>query len=114
MLWELLQQSRIHGAQSEASDANRRTNRAKLDGDQAQARIDALSLSCVAMWKLLSEELGVSEQELLAKIEEIDLRDGKLDGEIGSSTHNCPASCSWRHVCFMSQPRYHGPGPLDD
>ncbi len=92
MLWDLLQQSQIHDAQSAVSDVNRRTDQVKRDAERTQAQIDALSLSCAAMWELLSEKLGVSEQDLLAKIEEIDLRDGKLDGKIGSSTQNC-SSC---------------------
>lgn len=93
MLWDLLQQSQIHDAQSSASNATHRADQARRDAERSQSQLEALALSCAAMWELLSEKLGVSEQDLLAKIEEIDLRDGKLDGKIGGSTHNCP-SCN--------------------
>ena len=68
-----------------------------------QTTIDTLALSCAAMWELLSEKLGVTEQELLAKIEEIDLRDGKLDGKIANvkqamprlwASQQCEACCA--------------------
>ncbi|MCA9119895.1 MAG: hypothetical protein H6822_00970 [Planctomycetaceae bacterium] len=89
MLWDLIQQSQIHDAQTSAADATRRADQVRHDVDRTQATIDALALSCAAMWELLSEKLGVTEQELIAKIEEIDLRDGKLDGKIGGSKHAC-------------------------
>lgn len=89
MLWDLIQQSQIHDAQSSASDANRRTDQVRHDVRRTQQTIDALSLSCTAMWELLSEKLGVTDDELLAKIEEIDLRDGELDGKMAGGKQKC-------------------------
>ena len=90
MLWDMIQQSQIHDAQSSTADALRRTDQVRREVDRSQATIDALALSCAAMWELLSERLGVTEQELVAKIEEIDMRDGKLDGKIASAKQQCP------------------------
>jgi hypothetical protein len=90
MLWDMIQQSQIHDAQSSVADASRRTDQVRRDVDRTQATIDTLALSCAAMWELLSEKLGVTEQELMAKIEEIDMRDGKLDGKIAGVTQQCP------------------------
>ncbi|MDA1053775.1 MAG: hypothetical protein O3C40_25280 [Planctomycetota bacterium] len=90
MLWDMIQQSQIHDAQSSAADAFRRADQVRRDVDRSQATIDALALSCAAMWELLSEKLGVADQELMAKIEEIDLRDGKLDGKMPSAKQECP------------------------
>lgn len=89
MLWDLIQQSQIHDARSSAADATRRADQVRNDVDRTQATIDALSLSCAAMWELLSAKLGVTEQELMAKIEEIDMRDGQLDGKIASVKQAC-------------------------
>jgi uncharacterized protein YhdP len=89
MLWDLIQQSQIHDAQSSATDANRRADHVRHEVDRAQATIDALALSCAAMWELLSEKLGVKDDQLMAKIEEIDLRDGKLDGRIAGVKQAC-------------------------
>jgi len=90
MLWDMIQQSQIHDAQSSAADAFRRADQVRRDVDRSQATIDALALSCAAMWELLSEKLGVTDQELMAKIEEIDLRDGKLNGKMANVTLECP------------------------
>lgn len=90
MLWDIIQQAQIHDAQSTADGANRRADLVRRDVENSQATIDALALSCAAMWELLSDKLGVTEQELMAKIEEIDLRDGKLDGKIARVTQDCP------------------------
>ncbi len=89
MLWDMIQQSQIHDAQSSASTAQRRADQVRHEVAQSQSTIDALALSCAAMWELLSEKLGVTEQELMAKIEEIDLRDGKLDGKIAGVKLQC-------------------------
>lgn len=89
MLWDMIQQSQIHDAQSSAADAYRRADQVRRDVDRTQSTIDTLALSCAAMWELLSEKLGVTEQELIAKIEEIDLRDGKLDGKMANVKQQC-------------------------
>lgn len=89
MLWDLIQQSQIHDARSSAEDANRRADQVRSDVARTQSTIDALSLSCAAMWELLSAKLGVTEEELMAKIEEVDLRDGKLDGKIANVKQAC-------------------------
>lgn len=55
-----------------------------------EATCDQLVLLTRAMWELLSAKAGVTEQDLLNKVTEIDLRDGTLDGKIQSK----PVACS--------------------
>lgn len=55
-----------------------------------QQRLDRLTLVCVAMWSLMKEKTNVTEQELLDRVKEIDLMDGKADGKIGKQLSNCP------------------------
>jgi hypothetical protein len=52
-------------------------------------KIERLMLINVAMWELLSASSGLSDDNLRRKIEEVDLRDGQLDGRISAP----PASC---------------------
>ena len=89
MIWDLIQQSQIHDARSQADSAKRRAENVRHDVAATQANIERLTLSCAAMWELLSEKLGVTTDDLMAKIEEIDLRDGKLDGRKSSPKHAC-------------------------
>jgi hypothetical protein len=42
------------------------------------------------MWEILNEKLGVSENELLVKVREIDLRDGREDGKKRRILKKCP------------------------
>ena len=41
-----------------------------------EASVDHLALACQAMWELLRGQVGVTEEQLLAKMKEVDLRDG--------------------------------------
>ena len=43
---------------------------------------ERLKLVTMAMWELLRERTGISEAELKAKIDEVDMMDGKKDGRI--------------------------------
>lgn len=46
-----------------------------------QTEVERLQLLTHAMWSLLSEKLGVTEQALIERVREIDLSDGVLDGK---------------------------------
>ena len=58
-------------------------------------RVDQLALATQALWELAAERLHISDAELTAKIEEVDLRDGKADGRIRAGLA-CTA-CNRRH-----------------
>lgn len=45
-------------------------------------QLETLVLANQAMWELLSEKAGLTETDLINKMNEVDLRDGKLDGKI--------------------------------
>ena len=42
-----------------------------------------------AMWTILKEQLGYEDEELMRRIEEIDMRDGVVDGKV-KNTPNPP------------------------
>lgn len=78
-------------------------------------RIDELQLACAAMWELLREKNGVSDNELIEKIKEIDMRDGNPDGKMISPTEKCPECghnllirardvCSWCGALMKQSP----------
>jgi len=58
--------------------------------DSTQEQVDRLTLACQAMWEIIRDRLGVTEQELHAKITEIDARDGAIDGKISHEIIDCP------------------------
>ena len=76
-------------AQAQADTATNRAQEAMSKTYELSGRIDRLSLVCLSMWELLQQETGVSEEDLLSKVKEIDLRDGKLDGKLRKKAAQC-------------------------
>jgi len=54
-------------------------------------KLETLELACAAMWEIVREKLGVTEDELKAKMHEIHARDGEINGRIAAhATEVCP------------------------
>lgn len=74
IFWELHQNYRI----AQAKDQTRRVRR---EVDNVEDKLDKTLLVCQALWTLLREKLGVTEDELLERVTQLDLADGELDGK---------------------------------
>jgi len=57
---------------------------------ELQNQFDRLTLVTMAMWSLLKEKTELTEEDLLKRVEEIDLSDGKIDGKFNPQTSTCP------------------------
>ncbi|HVT11322.1 MAG TPA: hypothetical protein VHE55_03570 [Fimbriimonadaceae bacterium] len=55
-----------------------------------QQRIDGLELACAALWKLLKDTNGFTDQQLQNVIHEVDAADGVVDGKITRQGGVCP------------------------
>ena len=53
-------------------------------------KVEGLALITRALFELLEESTGVSEERLRAKITEIELRDGQADGRTSPQPAKCP------------------------
>ena len=60
------------------------------DMEDISERVNRLVLLCAAMWSIL-EETGATEEQLKARIEEIDATDNVLDGRITARASQCTA-----------------------
>jgi len=80
------QSTRIDAASSDASGAARDARDIKADLTE---RLDKLTLISMAMWELLQEKAGLTETDLMARIKEIDLRDGQADGKVTRQIARC-------------------------
>ena len=76
----------------ESADARRMARESMSEVEEMRATVDRLHLAATAMWEILNEQFGVSETEFLAKVQEIDLRDGRLDGRI-DKRKSPPTAC---------------------
>ena len=57
-------------------------------GDQLrllEQRVNKLAMVNQALWEIVSKDQGYDNDKLLAKLAEIDLRDGQLDGRVEGS-----------------------------
>lgn len=89
LFWELNQERRIGDLQS---DINRSTNQSDTVIRRLEARVDRLALINTALWEITMKRLNISQDELEAKVTEVDVRDGLLDGRIRPD--NQPLRCA--------------------
>lgn len=72
-----------------------------------------LQLLNQALWEVLSEKAGISEEEFLARVKDIDLRDGQEDGKMSHKALKCPrcqrvsSSKHWR--CLYCNTKFKRP-----
>ena len=89
MLWELYQQSQIRDANATASRAESKSQNVRYEIARLEDKLESLALTCQALWEIARDHSGLSDEQLLAKVSEIDLRDGVADGKMGSGTGKC-------------------------
>jgi hypothetical protein len=65
-----------------------------------EERVDKLVLVCTSLWELLKERTDLTEEDLMSKVHEVDLRDGTADGKITvglQKCHKCERTMSPKH-----------------
>jgi len=74
-----------------ASDARTAAREAKTDVDELRHDVDRLMLITEALWRIARDRLGCTDEDLVQRIQEVDLEDGKLDGRKGPTpARDCP------------------------
>ncbi len=66
-----------------------------------EEKVDKLALICRAAWEIVRDHYGLSDEDLLNKVKEIDLLDGVLDGKVAPAPKACPKcgrAVSRRHM----------------
>jgi hypothetical protein len=86
-MWNIHQEGRIAEAQSDASRAKDEVTTYKKQIRDLEFSLNRMALVSQAMWELLSSRLGIAESELLARMSEIDLRDGVAVGHGDAHAH---------------------------
>ncbi|MCA9282532.1 MAG: hypothetical protein H6812_02835 [Phycisphaeraceae bacterium] len=90
LIWDLWQQKQIGDVEAAVDTAGMSASRAVREVGHMEQRLERLALACQAMWELLSEHTGITEEQLMARMEDIDFRDGSLDGKMKSGVMTCP------------------------
>ncbi len=79
-------------ASSSANHAVAQSEQARSEVQRLRSELDRLTLICRAMWSLLQDTSGLTEDDLMRRIEEVDLLDGKRDGRVQAGVVSC-AQC---------------------
>ena len=101
-LEEVANDAAIEGraTRGEVTNVDRRVDALELDNER-------LKLLVAALTEILREHSGITTERIEAKIDEIDARDGALDGKLGSRRVECPKcrrpARSNRQICFYCE-----------
>ncbi len=89
-IWNIQQEGRIAEAKTDAAQAKDEVSRHKERIAELEFQVGRMALACQALWELLRSRVGISEAELLAKINEVDVRDGTKDQRMTPQLTTCP------------------------
>ena len=85
-------------AKQRASEAETAARKSQTTSTEAlrelrilEERLEKLVLVSVALWSLLQERTGLTEQDLVERVQKLDLEDGVADGKITRQLRSCPA-----------------------
>jgi hypothetical protein len=91
-LWEAQKDEPIRRAEEAAARNAQRLQPTVDTSLELRVAVERLALVSQAMWELLRERTNLAESDLLAKVQEIDLRSGREDGKRKRSPLKC-AKC---------------------
>lgn len=92
LFWELHQNHQIREAHYRGVRGERKADAVSEELAELEARLERLVLLNLALWSLLKETNGLTDDALAARVREIDLLDGRLDGKARPPAENC-AEC---------------------
>jgi hypothetical protein len=117
LFWNLRQQQQIRSAAIDVAVASSQTKAHELSLADLNDRFNRLSLVTQALSELLAERAHVGDADLLAKINEIDMRDGVRDGRAIAPARSCPkcghSTAGPRTTCLYCGASLGGPKPFD-
>jgi hypothetical protein len=87
---DLFQQQQIQDARRKAENASEKASDMRAVLDDFARRVEALALANQALFEILRERTGITDDEVLARMQQIDLRDGTKDGRMGGKPTTCP------------------------
>ena len=114
MFWAMYHGAHMSRAADAAGAARRSARDAAAKVDELEAQCDRALLVCEALWTVMRDKLGVSEDELVNRVNDIDLSDGRLDGKVRRPAWNCP-KCNrtiarrFAKCMYCGQPIRHDP-----
>jgi hypothetical protein len=92
-MWDIFQEIRINDLRARQGDAESSLRSASGDLSDLDRHVRKLALVSQALYEILKERTGITDEELRRKIDQIDMRDGALNGRVDQTPLKCP-KCS--------------------
>jgi hypothetical protein len=99
------------GARRQAAAASSDAASAKRSVSELEHELARLKLVCAAVWELVKDKTGLTEDDLVAKAAILDAKDGVADGELTRGIRKCircsrtvPARQNKCMYCKTTQP----------
>ncbi len=80
-------------AQSTGERAARLASDVRTQNEAILRDVERLYMITEALWTILKDQHGYTDEELIHRVEDIDLRDGKLDGKVAKQPPPPCAQC---------------------
>lgn len=80
----------VGAAQIDALSAKSKVNDVAYRVKDLEEALSRSNLVSQALWEILQDKLAISEEELLAKVAEVDQRDGRRDQRMSPQLGTCP------------------------
>ena len=77
-------------ATNAARNAESRVLNAQEEIRELRHQVERITLLNQALWELIREKAGLTDADLERMAQEIDMRDGQLDGKMGGRAFTCP------------------------
>ena len=104
-------------SESMAAETASKTELLEREIRRLERRADQMALVCQALWELLRERTQLTDDDLINRVREVDLRDGVADGRMTPVPVECPAchrqSTSKRDECLYCGARLPGRNLLE-
>ena len=92
-LWGSYTQAEANAARVVAERAKRQSrdtlDQMRTEVRRLESKIDGLALTCQALWEVIRDQTHLTDEEVVARVTEIDLRDGRADGRMGGGPAEC-------------------------
>lgn len=98
------QMAATNHAQTTGQLAARTASEVRTQNDAIKFDVEKLFMITEALWECLKQQHGYTDESLINMIEEIDLRDGRLDGKVAKSADR-PACKDCGRILIRRQAR---------
>ena len=88
-LFDIAQEMRARNAQQSVESARDKAIDAKGATIDLARRVEVMALANQALFEVLKSRLGISEEEVILRMAEIDARDGSKDGKMSARVVAC-------------------------